>query len=86
MAAAPAAEHSTRDEALSEFAEEIATMGATANEVMAGAAYVKRCREYAKGQLAITRPDASQAQIRGQAFAHDSTPGAPLQDRHGNFV
>ena len=85
-AAAPAAEHSTRDEALSEFAEEIATMGATANEVMAGAAYVKRCREYAKGQLAITRPDASQAQIRGQAFAHDSTPGAPLQDRHGNFV
>ena len=66
--------------------EDIATTGGTANEVLAGAAYVKRAREYAKGQLAVTRPDQVRAAMHGQAFAHDTTRGAALVDKDGNYI
>ena len=53
---------------------------------MMGAHYLQHVREYAKGELKISRPCATEAAMRGIAFQHDPRKGAPLTDKHGNFV
>lgn len=81
-----AAHHDREQVCLSSVTEDIAVTGATPEQIMMGAHYLQHVREYAKGELKISRPSATEAAMRGIAFQHDPRKGAPLTDKHGNFV